>query len=80
MVIGLLKWLKETRFYEKKKKDSYKDMSFVQKGKCILRRKGECMNFWRKESLILQISRGKRRSFSTQKVGRKEKLARYFKR
>ena len=51
--------------------------------KFILRRKGDFMNFWITEKLILQISRGKRRSFSTQEVGRRlvvfAKLARCFK-
>ena len=41
------------------------------KGKVILRRKEEFMNFRIKEKLILQISGGKKRSFSTQEVGRK---------
>ena len=37
------------------------------------------MNFRIKEKLILRISGGKRRSFSTQEVGRKKKPARCFK-
>ena len=63
MVLGLLKWLKETLFYERKK---YKDMNFAQKeGKSILRRKRKFMSFRIKEKLILRVSGGKRRSFST---------------
>ena len=41
------------------------------KGKFILRRGGEFMNFRIKEKLILRISGGKRRSLSTQEVGKK---------
>ena len=41
------------------------------KGKFILRRKGEFLNFSIKEKLMLWISGSKRRSFSTQEVGRK---------
>ena len=32
MVLGLLKWLKETGFYEKKERN-YKNMNFYTKGK-----------------------------------------------
>ena len=44
MVLDLLKWLKETSFYEKKK--NYKNMNICTKGKFILRIKKQFMNFW----------------------------------
>ena len=45
MVLDLLKWLKERSFYEKKERHYYKNMNFCTKGKFILRRKKEFMNF-----------------------------------
>ena len=70
MVLGLLKWLKGTRFYERKKKNTIKTYPST-KGKFTLRTKEGFMNFWIKEKLMLRVSGGKRRSFSTQEVGRK---------
>ena len=64
MLLALLKWLKET---------------LGTKGKFLPRRKEEFMNFWIKEKFMLRISGGKKRSFSTQEVGRKKKRARFFK-
>ena len=59
--LGLLKWLKEIRFYEKKKEIIIKTWNFEQQESW----------YWVTEKLILRISRGKRRSFSTHEVGRK---------
>ena len=64
MLLALLKWLKET---------------LGTNGKFLPRRKEEFMNFWIKEKFMLRISGGKKRSFSTQEVGRKKKRARFFK-
>ena len=44
MVLELLKWLKETSFYEKNERN-YKNMNFCTKVKFTLRRKKEFMNF-----------------------------------
>ena len=49
MVLGLLKSLKETGFYDRKKKNYYKSMNFSRKGSFISRRKDELMNFSDKE-------------------------------
>ena len=82
MVLGLLKWLKETRFYERKKKirhDIYWLHELFTKGKFIPKKEEEFINFWIKEKFMLRISGSKRGSFSTQEVGRKKKLVRCFK-
>ena len=70
MVLGLLNWLKETRFYEGKKKTITKKTKYEENRKFIWRTKEEFMSFRIKEKLILRISRGKGRFFSTQEVGR----------
>ena len=48
-------------------------------GKFTLKRKEKFMNFQIKKKLLLKISGGKTRSFSTQEVGRKKKSVRSFK-
>ena len=54
------------------KERNYKNMNFVcAKGKFILRRKEEFMNFRIKEKLVLWISGSKKKSFPMQEVGRK---------
>ena len=60
--------VKKTRFYERKKKN-HEDITFHER-KVMLRRKKGFMSFWIKEKLMLRVSGGKRRSFSTQEVGR----------
>ena len=58
-------------FYERKKLLQKQELRI--KGKLILRRKEKFMlrTFWIKKKVILRISGSKRRSFSTQEVGRK---------
>ena len=46
-------------------------MELYTKGKFILRRKEEFMNFRIKKKLMLWISGNKKKSFPTQEVGRK---------
>ena len=70
MILGLLKWLRETNFFEKKKEVLQKQ-ELCTKGKLALRKKEEFMNIWVKGKLILRISGSKSRYFSTQEVGRK---------
>ena len=49
MALDLLKWLKETSFYEKKERN-YENTYFCTKRKFILRTKKEFMNFfWLRE-------------------------------
>ena len=45
MVLDLLKWLKETSFYEKKK-NYYKNMNFWTKGKFIFKKKVRVYEFF----------------------------------
>ena len=52
MALGLLKWLKETPFYERIKKNLLEKHELCTEGKFVLRRKEEFMNFWIKGNLI----------------------------
>ena len=70
MVLGLLKWLKDTRFYKRKKGIIIKAWTLHER-KVHIKKKEEFMDFRIKEKLILRISGSKKRSFSTQEVGRK---------
>ena len=45
MDLGLLKWLKETRFYERIKKKILYRHALCAEGRFVLRRKEEFMNF-----------------------------------
>ena len=61
---------KRNNFVSKKERN-YKNVNFCTKGKFILRRKKELMNFCVKEKLISWIFGSKGISFSTQEIGRK---------
>ena len=73
--LGLLKWLKEIRFCEKKKEIIMKTWNFAQQESWYWEEKKRLRVT---EKLILRISRGKRRSFSTHEVGRKMVLPYYL--
>ena len=70
MVLDLLKWLKETTFYEKKK-EIIKTWTFAHKESSYKEETKSSWIFWVKEKLILWISGSKGISFSTQKIGRR---------
>ena len=77
MVLALLKWLKETRFYERKKKirhDIYWLHELFTKGKFIPRKKEEFINFRIKEKFMLRISGSKRDLFQRKKLVERRSL------
>ena len=55
MVLGLLKWLKDTRFYKRKKGIIIKARTLHER-KVHIKKKEEFMDFRIKEKLILRIS------------------------
>ena len=64
MVLGLLKWFKETSLYERKKEIIIKTLTLLEK-KVLIKQKGRVRI---KEKLILWISSSKRTSFQRRKL------------